>query len=371
MSNWFSKRFGFTLIELLVVIAIIAILIGLLLPAVQKVREAAARAKCSNNLKQIGIALHSYHDTHQFFPPGGAKDRAPYLANPIPTPPPDNGDGATWLVFIMPYIEQGALYNKFTFNGDSGWTGNANSQTTSSYNNTQAANGIVIQTYRCPSSPLQQLVSGSARHNMGAYNPQICRSSYMGIAGAIDNIDGANQFRETRNFSGWSNSGVSSWGGVLPPGFQHVTFASITDGTSNTMVVGEDADYLYYDDGSPQGVREEGWGATQCGFLSGGAAEGPADIPGDARGFNFSTMRYKINTKKFPNNRSQTGVGGDGTVTSGVDNPGANTPLNSAHTSGVNVLLGDGSVRFLNNSTDILTLGRLATKDDGAVLTLN
>src|SRR5258707_78116 len=97
-----STRRAFTLIELLVVIAIIAILIGLLLPAVQKVREAAARAKCQNNLKQLGIACHSYNDANSRYPPGGgAKGGGNGLGKAA--------DYGSWIVYLLPYIEQGNL----------------------------------------------------------------------------------------------------------------------------------------------------------------------------------------------------------------------------------------------------------------------
>src|SRR5262249_36235642 len=121
-------------------IAIIAVLIGLLLPAVQKIREAANRMQCANNLKQIGLALHNYHDTNNRFPPGYV-DR-----NTTPTSTPDNdlGPGWGWAAFLLPHLEQGNVYNQINFNQGVGIGSNT------------AVSQMALKVYQCPSDPYQQ-----------------------------------------------------------------------------------------------------------------------------------------------------------------------------------------------------------------------
>jgi len=376
-----ARARAFTLIELLVVIAIIGVLIGLLLPAVQKVREAANRMKCSNNLKQLGLALHNFHDTMGFFPPAGSQDGKPLSS--LPTPPL-NGEGTNWAVYILPYIEQANLYNKVTFKGDSGWTDDPNQVGSSAVNNVTQSAGIVLQTYRCPSDPHSPLIANGSNVPNGV---QVTRNSYVAIAGAVNNLDGSGQFRETRNTdsSSWSaNFGITAWGGILSPGFSRVTIG-ISDGTSNTLVISEQADYLFYKD-PVTGAAIKGGDfdmTTTANGLYRGHPAGYRDAQNnvgqmardvDARGQTMTTVRFRINQKqgwlKASTAACPPAPGPCGVSPPDWQSEGANVPLVSAHSGGVNALLGDGSVRFLSDNTDLLSLARLATRDDGGVVTL-
>jgi len=334
--------FGFTLIELLVVIAIIAILIGLLLPAVQKVREAAARMKCQNNLKQMGIALHAHHDAVGRFPPGCAANGAPF-GNPA-----DNSAwGFSWMVWILPYVEQDPLYKSLSFTSQSGWSNTTNRNIICA-----GPNGFVqISMYRCPSTPLP-LQTGDG-YNGGAPFPM--KPTYCAIAGVANGTYGA--FTETRASTG--NAGHAGGGGVMHPNSQ-VRMGDMTDGTSNTMVVSEQGNFLTLNTGAKtfwNAAEPHGWqmGASSTGVGANYAAGG------DNRAFNTCTIRYKINliSNNWTDSPGSTGVG---------YNMGNNIPLTSSHTGGVNTLLGDGSVRFLRDTIDINTLAFLATRDDGQVL---
>jgi len=336
-------RFGFTLIELLVVIAIIAILIGLLLPAVQKVREAAARLQCSNNLKQLGIALHSYHDVQGKLPPGGANDQAAFGGTGAGS---SSNWGSSWMVYILPQIEQGGIYSKWQFSGNSG-----------AFNSTNwaAANGVYIKTFFCPSSPMTKGPASS--------RPESTYANYVGISGAVDgSIPG---FTETR-INALSCAGIVSGGGVLIPNGQ-LNLLSISDGTSNTIAISEHSNHLKDTAGTKQEWRASQIWGWYLGVKSPGIPPNFDNGGGDNREPNLMTIRYQINyapAAGWTNDISGVGVGFSGNCV------GANIPPNGTHTGGVNMVLADGSVRFVSNSTPLVTLAQLATRDDGQTVNL-
>jgi prepilin-type N-terminal cleavage/methylation domain-containing protein len=208
------RRAGFTLIELLVVIAIIAILIALLLPAVQQAREAARRTQCRNNLHNIGLALHNYHDVFTTFPPG-------HQYRPFGTPANGNAGGGTgwaWSAYILPYIDGAPLYNQFNFNVsitdyriDGTATGN---------NNNKALASTPAPWARCPSSTAPETRDSGQIDSHAVPTYKACAGSFHG------------------NVAGWPQNNQKRRNGLFYRD-SRIKIRDITDGTSNTFAVGE------------------------------------------------------------------------------------------------------------------------------------
>jgi prepilin-type N-terminal cleavage/methylation domain-containing protein len=210
-------RKAFTLIELLVVIAIIGILIGLLLPAIQKVREAANLTRCKNNLKQISISLFNHHDIKGSFPPG--------YTDPTPWPQLDNGPGWGWAAYLLPYLEQESLYRQINFNLDVGDPAN------------DAIRRTFLKVFYCPSDELMKTFSID---DGGAKSWTVAQGSYV----ACNGNDGVDDFTTPPHTGAFVRATV---------GYR---IADITDGLSNTFFVGDRASKLSYSTwvGGPTGA---------------------------------------------------------------------------------------------------------------------
>ena len=345
-----KKRQAFTLVELLVVITIIGILIALLLPAVQAAREAARRGQCTNNLKQLGLALQSFNDSYGRFPPGGARDTTPLGKS-------TSSWGSSWMVYILNRVDQATIGDNWQYSGNSGYSNTSNA-------NLLVANGkqVFISAYWCPSSPLSQWASASMASVINPMAP-----SYVGISGAGPGL--IPNYTESRynDTSGTTSGGRAGAGGVLFPNSQ-VRIQDILDGTSNVMAVSEQGDYIVQN-----GTTKVQWQAGSVyGFPMGctGTDSSPPNYntTGDNRTFNMTTVLYGINKKNGTTaDTTWNGVCNDSTRP-GVCSGGNNIPLNSAHPGGVNIALCDGSVRFVGDTVLIDVLARLATRDDNQPL---
>ena len=307
-----SRSRGFTLIELLVVIAIIAILVALLLPAVQQAREAARRTQCKNNLKQIGLAVHNYHDVHMTFPAGGITGEGEDAAT-------ERSHGASLWVGILPYCDFSNLFADLDFTSNKHltfWVTGPNRFTLS---------GVRPPYMFCPSMVLDTGVRQTDQ-NWAA-------GSYIGMSGATSNPD----------LLGDSSHGLRSSGGAF---IRNDTqkIRDFTDGTSNTIMIAEQSGRTFDNSGATVDRRAHGgegnWVATS--WIT------REDC------WNLTTLRYPFGSK-------------DSTLAN-TGGQQCNTVVNSEHTGGLQVLLTDGSVRFVSENVDFGLSQNLVERADGNVI---
>ncbi|MBI3461543.1 MAG: DUF1559 domain-containing protein [Planctomycetes bacterium] len=285
---------GFTLVELLVVIAVIGILIALLLPAVQAAREAARRSQCKNNLKQIGLALHSYHNIHQGLP------AARYVNGPVIRAP-----GWSWSTMILPLMDQQPLYNSFQLLAP--FTDRQN----------QAGLSTVLPGFLCPTAsntPRHQRIqdaSGGGANRIN--NPGIATTNYAAnggsFSGSLFSLVDSSAVRRNGAFSGDSN----------------YNFRDFTDGTSHTLAIGE---VLHYGNGTTAGTGSFLWDPTMYGFM---------DLASGLAGAELTGARLTTQKMNPPSFAAVLAL---------------REAFASQHDGGCHFLMMDGAVRFVSEDID-------------------
>ena len=297
------RRRGFTLIELLVVIAIIAVLIALLLPAVQQAREAARRAQCQNNLKQLGLALHNYHGVHGVFPAATMITRNSPACTSMGI---GTYQGYGWGVMILPFIELGNVYEHFDFNVEYNVAPSVDLQ----------AGGMPVAAFICPSSAFT--------HDRCTFTGSIDRPTGQGGSDDLSRTD----YTPVMDSRDWTCDDVwprRDHNGVLGH-FSEIGIKDIIDGTSNTLLFGEEAG------GAPASYNCHTWVTF--------------DAMDTSRGINDPAT----------------------TTPSGGAWHFRDTGFSSYHTGGAYFLLGDGSVRFISENISQVTLAGLTTRLGGETI---
>ncbi|MDO5552496.1 MAG: DUF1559 domain-containing protein [Planctomycetia bacterium] len=339
------SRKAFTLVELLVVIAIIGILIALLLPAVQAAREAARRMECTNKLKQMGLALHNYHDVHGALPIGARVG----FWGPFKTL-----SGKNWRVSIMPFAELGNTYDQITEEGSvSGsiaahFTGNA------------FLENLVVPLLACPSCYWKPVISTRADSvyygSFDEYCTQI--ANYVGINGASP--DPAERTNVTKALT----HGVVSSNGTFTYN-DSKGLAALTDGTSNVIVVAEQSGIVGA--GLPLYANYEGaWaGVSQPDKIAHFLANGDTSAAA-LYGSGLTTIHWGVNDPGTGAGHDYTGPNGELANKSYQ----RNTIISSCHAGGANSALGDGSVRYLSDTMSVIILRQLCSVDDGKTVAL-
>ena len=398
-----SRKRGFTLIELLVVIAIIAVLIALLLPAVQSAREAARRSQCTNNLKQLGLAIHNYISSNDAVPP------AMIMYAPCPLCSGGNNAGQTYSPHarLLPYLEQNQIYNSINFNFGERWGGFTGSDIVSQMNGSTAdcdtfglinatATANQIQSFLCPSDTGTSNLTGFA-FVLGGNMQMVGRHSYPfntglnpwttyagGGSSGTGKTNGPAYYPNWKYYTTTFNTSMSMYSSVVadPP----VTLASFTDGTSNTAVFSEwvrgdgiappgstnglgqvysfmrgDASYTYAGQSAPLGLRVDYFYAQDCyntpqiGTYQNWTWKGDWWISGQSATYSHTQLP----------NRNSCYYSDVGQPAAAIFNAVA---ASSRHPGGVNVAFADGSVHFIKSSVAPTAWYGLATVSGNEVV---